>query len=222
MLFKTKGIVFRFVKYRDTSIIVNIFTELFGLQSYIVNSVRSKSSKSKIALFQPLTCLDLVVYHRESADINRISEIKCSSPLVSIPIDIRKSSVALFLTEILHKTIREKNEVTPLFTFLDQSIQILDHLDNNVENFHLQFLLKLTQYLGLEASQNELKLIIPINVEELELIDLLKEKAYNHHFKISKELRQQILQHTLLFYRNHYDSLSHVKSLDVLHAVLND
>ncbi|MBA4056317.1 MAG: DNA repair protein RecO, partial [Marivirga sp.] len=71
MLHKTRGVVFRFTKYGETSIIVNIFTELFGLQGYIVNGVRSKSGKNRIALYQPLTLLDLVVYHRENANINR-------------------------------------------------------------------------------------------------------------------------------------------------------
>ena len=77
MLHKTRGIVFRFTKYGETSIIVNIFTELFGLQSYIVNGVRSASAKNKIALYQPLTLLDLVVYHRENVNILRIKEVKC-------------------------------------------------------------------------------------------------------------------------------------------------
>ena len=72
MLHKTKGIVFRYVPYGETSIIVNIFTELFGLQGYIVNSVRAKSGKNKIAVYQPLTLLDMVVYHKENAGILRI------------------------------------------------------------------------------------------------------------------------------------------------------
>ena len=61
MIHKTRGIVFRFTRYGETSIIVTIFTEAFGLQSYIVNGVRSKSAKNKIALYQPLTLLNLVV-----------------------------------------------------------------------------------------------------------------------------------------------------------------
>src|SRR6188768_3165830 len=97
MLHKTRGIVFRFTKYGETSIIVNIFTELFGMQSYIVNGVRSKSSKNKIALYQPLTLLDLVVYHRDNANILRIKEIKCLYPYQFIPMDVRKSTIAMFV-----------------------------------------------------------------------------------------------------------------------------
>src|SRR6187401_2133657 len=96
LLHKTRGIVFRFTKYGETSIIVNIFTELFGMQSYIVNGVRTKSAKNKIALYQPLTLLDLVVYHRDNAHILRIKELKCLCHYQSMPTDVRKSTIAMF------------------------------------------------------------------------------------------------------------------------------
>src|SRR6185369_7455791 len=109
MLHKTRGIVFRFTKYGDTSIIVTIFTELFGLQTYIVNGVRSKSAKSKIALFQPLTLLDLIVYYKENANIKRIKEIRCVHQYQTVQTDVRKSSIGMFLNEILNKTVKEEN-----------------------------------------------------------------------------------------------------------------
>ena len=111
MLHKTRGVVFRFTKYGETSIIVTLFTELFGLQSYIVNGVRSKSGKNKIALFQPLTLLDLVVYHREHANLNRIKEVKCLYPFQSIPTDIKKSALAIFIIEVINKTVKEESHV---------------------------------------------------------------------------------------------------------------
>ena len=77
-LHKTKGIVLRTVKYGDTSLIVTIFTELFGLQSYIVSGVRTSTKKGtgKANLFQPTAILDLVVYHNELKHLNRIKEFK--------------------------------------------------------------------------------------------------------------------------------------------------
>ena len=93
MLQKTRGLVLSHIRYQETSIIVKIYTEELGLQSYIVNSVRTKSSKTnKIALFQPLTLLDLVVYYNEKKSINRISEQKCNYPFSSIPFNIVKST----------------------------------------------------------------------------------------------------------------------------------
>src|SRR4051812_40998701 len=110
MLHKTRGVAISYIRYRESSIIAKIYTELFGIQSYIVNGVRSSTSKTnRIALFQPLTLLDLVVYHKEKSDnVRRISEIKCYNPFNTLPYNVVKSSLALFVTEILGKTLKEE------------------------------------------------------------------------------------------------------------------
>src|SRR5688572_10155550 len=131
MLHKTRGIVFRFIKYGDSSIIVTIFTDLFGLQTYIVNSVRSKSAKGKIALFQPLTLLDLVVYYKENASIKRIKEVRCVHQYQTLQTDIRKSSIGMFINEILNKTVKEENHAQELFDFIFSSLIFLDNQKND-------------------------------------------------------------------------------------------
>ncbi|RYY58318.1 MAG: DNA repair protein RecO, partial [Chitinophagaceae bacterium] len=109
MLHKTKGIVLRTVKYGESSLIVTAFTELFGLQSYIVNSVRKASAKggSKAAYFQPASQLDLVVYHQPGRNLNRIREFKWSFLYQHVLSDIFKNAVAQFLIELLHKSLKE-------------------------------------------------------------------------------------------------------------------
>jgi len=222
MLHKTEGVVFKFIKYRDTSIIANIFTQKFGLQSYIVNGVRSKTAKSKIALFQPLTCLELVVYHKDNGDIHRISELKCNHPFRTIPIDIHKSSIALFLTELLHKTIREQNDTEDLFTFIQQSVLVLDNLETGIENFHLQFLLKLSRYLGFGVSENdELKSIMIETQTDFGWLNELNIQPFGHHLKITNETRSRLLKSVINYYRQHYSALGEIKSLAILSEVLN-
>ena len=79
MTHKTKGIVLKTVKYGETSLVVTILTEIFGIQTYMVNGVRtSKKSGSKAALYQPATMLDLEVYHNEMKAMNRIREAERS------------------------------------------------------------------------------------------------------------------------------------------------
>ena len=110
MLHKTRGIALSYLKFKESSIIARIFTEAFGMQSYIVNNIRSKTAKSKIALYQPLTILEMVVYHNKRKEIHRIGEIKCSYIVQTIPYNIKKTSIALFLTELLNQTLREEGE----------------------------------------------------------------------------------------------------------------
>jgi len=222
MLIKTRGIVFRFTKYGETSIIVNIFTEAYGMQGYIVNGVRTNSSKSKIALYQPLTLLDLVAYHKEQADLTRIKEVRCLYQYQRIPVEIRKSTVAMFLNEILNKTIKEESHSEEVFGFLMNSFVTLDQLTTSVENFHLIFLIKLSRFLGFGAqTKNELVGGRFATAETEGLLDILVKADYTDLIQISHTQRKDLLDLLLRFYSDHFETLGELKSLPVLREVLS-
>lgn len=226
MLQKTRGIALSFIKYRDTSIIAKIFTEELGMQSYIVNGVRSKAAKTKIALFQPLTLLDLVVYHNKKKEIHRISEIKCSVNFHSIPYDIKKTTIALFLTEFLNQVLRTEVENSPLFNYISDSVEIFDHLESKYENFHLQFLAKLTQFMGIRPESGRDLLMEIGHAKYLDphlcqSIDQLMEANHQIALQLRRSERMVILQAIIEFYRFHFDSIKEIKSLQVLKEVLS-
>lgn len=220
MLHKTRGIVFRFTKYGETSIIVTLFTELFGLQSYIVNGVRTKSGKNKIALYQPLTLLDLVVYHREHANINRIKEVKCLYPYQTISTDIKKSALAMFIIEVLNKTVKEESHAQELCEFLIQSFIILDQLQNNTENFHIIFLVKLSRFLGFGAHHvNEILGARVTSMENEHIIGKLLKSEFKDSIHMQLHQRREILDLILKFYADHIDNLGEMKSIQVLREI---
>ncbi|MEO5976739.1 MAG: DNA repair protein RecO [Chryseolinea sp.] len=222
MLHKTQGIVFRFTKYGETSIIVNIFTDLFGLQGYIVNGVRSKSAKNKIALFQPLTLLDMVVYHRENANLNRIKEIKCLHPFQTITTDIKKSGIAIFINEMLNKTVKDESHTRELCTFIIHALITLDTLSDNVENFHLIFLLKLSRRLGFGAHRvNEILGPRMAEAETEDKIEKLLTADFDKPIQISNVQRREILEHILRFYNDHLENLGELKSVQVLREIMS-
>jgi DNA repair protein RecO (recombination protein O) len=221
VIYKTRGIVFRFTKFRETSIIVTIFTDQFGLQSYIVNGVRSKKSKNKIALYQPLTLLNLVVYHRENANIERIREIQCLHPYSTLSTDMRKSAIAMFLTELLNKTVKEESHAGEIFDFILNSLVTLDTMTEDFENFHLLFMLKLSHYLGFGVQHiNEvLGGRTSDEITELLLAKLLA-SGYHDKIRISNDQRRILLDVIVDFYRMHFDNIVQMKSLQVLREVL--
>jgi DNA repair protein RecO (recombination protein O) len=222
MLHKTRGIVFRFTKYGETSIIVNIFTEQFGLQSYIVNGVRSKSAKGKIALYQPLTLLDLVVYHKENANILRIKEVQCAYPYRSLASDVRKSTQAMFLNEILNKSVKEQSHAQELFDFLFAALVTLDNQETGYENSHLIFLLKLSRFLGFEPQLIEEVLQGRLaDAEEEKLLEQLLKADFSDHLTMTAIQRRNLLDLMLRFYATHIDNLGEIKSVQVLREVLN-
>jgi DNA repair protein RecO (recombination protein O) len=230
MLYKTRGIALNYIRYRESSIIAKIYTEAFGIQSYIVNGVRSSKSKmNRIALFQPLTLLDMVVYHKsKEATIHRISEIKCYSPFQSLPYDVFKSSLALFVTEILGKTLKEEEPNEPLFQFIEDSVLYLDEAENGFENFHIQFLLQYASYLGfgvetiadLEGELKENHFPQIADARELNATEYLLQNPYGIEVALDRTRRVDILEKLIFFYKIHMDTLGEIRSLDVLREVL--
>jgi len=226
MLYKTRGLVLNFVKYRDASIIVKIFTEEFGLKTYIVNGVRSKRSRrNTIALYQPLTLLDLVIYNREGRDINRISEARLAYSHQSIIFHPTKISIAIFITEVLNKSLKEESANYPLFQFLVESIVTFDSLEQQFENFHLQLLLKMPSYLGFAI------LSAPAMLEQLQLEDLetptileflekLLHASFTEYIPAKGSERSRILELLILFYQKHLESFGEIRSLQILREII--
>jgi DNA repair protein RecO (recombination protein O) len=221
VLHKTKAIVFRFVKYGETSIIATLFTEQFGLQSYIINGIRGKSKTNKIALYQPLTLLDLIVYHKENAGIMRIKEARCLYPYESVSYDIRKSSIALFICEILNKAVKEQSHTQDIFQFIADSLIFLD-THQQIENFHLQFLLGLSRHLGFGTNQaSEILGVRVLDEAEENILNQLLHSEYTTVMVISYAQRQQLLSQILRFYTSHIDNFGEIKSMAVLKEVLS-
>jgi DNA repair protein RecO (recombination protein O) len=220
MLLKTRGLVFRFTRFGETSIIVNIFTAQFGLQGYMVKGVRSRASKGKIALYQPLTLLDLVVYHRENANLMHIREARCLHPYENIYRDVRKTTIALFINEVLNKAVKEQSHAEPLCEFLINSMIALDQSER-VENFHLIFLLQLSRWLGFQPqSPKEVMEGGPLSVEDEAALNGLLTASYVSAITISNTQRRTLLDALVFFYARHVDGFGRLKSVDVLREVL--
>jgi DNA repair protein RecO (recombination protein O) len=230
MLHKTRGIALNYIRYRETSIIVKIYTEAFGIQSYIVNGVRSAKSKTnRIALFQPLTLLDLVVYHKSKEQtIHRLAEVKCSLPFKSLPFDFVKSSIALFMTELLIKTLREEEANLPLFEFLHESVVYLEQTQEDYENFHLQFLAKLTFYLGFgaetvkEVEQQLADNLYPYSLEPTmqEALQNFIHLPFDYPTRLERMSRSKLLNALVFYYKIHLEGLGEIRSLEVLRELM--
>ena len=223
MIIKTRGIVLKFTKYRETSIITNIFTEEVGLSSFIVNNVRSAKSKFKPGYFEPLSLVEITCYHQQERDINRITEIKSLAPLHSLRQNIYKSSIVVFLAEVLNKVIIETDKNEPLFNFLNNALLEFDAVNQN-NNFHLQFLLKLSTYLGFSVentddfvndSNNQGFYQDPQNIN---LLKSLSRTSFDTTVEIDTKTRSVILNDIIFYYQQHL-GISKLKSLEVLSVI---
>jgi DNA repair protein RecO (recombination protein O) len=148
MYLSTRGIVFRQTRYSDTSMVVRILTEATGLRSFIIKGASGPKAKIKASLFQPLTLLDLEVSQKEKSELHHIREARVAYPYHTVYQDIRKSSVLLFLNELMYKSIQEEAANRDLYQFIYDQLLMLDQTVENPASFHLLFAVHLTRYLG--------------------------------------------------------------------------
>jgi DNA repair protein RecO (recombination protein O) len=195
-LHHTKGIVLRTVKYGETSLVVTMFTELFGIQSYLVNGVRTSTTKGagKANLFQPAAILDMVVYHNELKQLQRIKEFKWAHLYQHILSDIKKNAVAVFMIELLTKCLKQPESNPDLFHFTEDALLHLDKSDGSVAaNFPLFFALHLAVFFGfrIDDTYSENKPFL-----DLQEGSFVKDRPLHPHFLEDRqsEITSQLLK----------------------------
>lgn len=239
MLYKTTGIVLHYFKYSETSIIVKIFTESSGLVTYLVKAAKSKKSKMKPGLFQPLSRLEFVAYHKKKPGLQIIKEIICCHQLSTIPYDIKKSSIAFFVAEVLNKAIREEEQNEALFGFINDSVDLLDKSEGRVSEFHIYFLIGFSKFLGFFPQNN-----YSADCNYFNLYDgcfqknipdhafFLEQDASKYFNKligasfseiciggITADIRKELLNKMLDYYRIHLSGFNSLRSVAVLEDV---
>ena len=243
MTHKTKGIVLRTTKYGETSVIVAIFTELFGIQTYMVNGVRtSKKSSAKANHFQPGAILDLIVYHNELHNMQRIKEFKWDFLYQQVLSDVIKNSIALYMVELLQKCLPQPEQNVDLFYFCEDALIQLDNASPGVSaNFALYFALHLAHFFGFRMNDehNEDQYLLDLQEGNFvteqpahgDFIDgenaritsqLLKvmQPFELEDIKLHHATRRVLLLHYQTYYALHMPNFGSMKTLSILHEVL--
>lgn len=240
MLINTRGIVLRMVKYSETSIITDIYTEARGMQSYYIPGVRSEKSRMKPGLFQAMSVVDLVATAREDKAMQGVREARMAEVYETIPFDVRKGAIALFLAEVIRKTLREVEANPALFTFLLENLLFLDR-SPRFSNVHLHFLVHFSGFLGFlpggdyqedtpcfnlregmftGAQDPEPRLLSPELSEVLyQLLELDIQAA--QQIAMGKSARNTLLDYLLEYYRFHLDYLPDIQAHLILQETFN-
>ncbi|RZL18949.1 MAG: DNA repair protein RecO [Pedobacter sp.] len=241
MLHKVRGIVLKTTNYSESSVIVQVLTDKFGMQSYLINGVKKPKAKIKMNMLQSLHLLDMVVYHKANTNIQRVSEIRQTPVFKSIPYDMIKTSIIIFLNEVLYKSIRQQSADDSLFDYIFNSVAWFDETEELNPNFHLSFLLKLTRFLGyspndkrrtdqvyFDLQEGEFVSRLPIHANYLQLEDAQGfvslfntplERIYE--IKMSNVQRRFLLDKILVFYTLHTASFGEVQSHKILETLLS-
>lgn len=243
MTHKTKGIVLRSIKYGETSLVVTLFTELFGVQTYMVNGVRNfQKSSAKANHFQSTAILDLLVYHSSNKAMQRIKEFSWAVLYEHLLSDVIKNSIASYMAELIQKCLKQPEANADLFVFCEDSFIQLDKASRTVTaNFALFFTLHLAHFFGFRMTDNFNSANPVLDLQEGNFI--LQQPTHPHfiegknaaltsqllkvmqpheleEFKLNQEIRRELLVRYLEYYALHISDFGQMKTLMVLHEVL--
>ncbi|MBQ6063006.1 MAG: DNA repair protein RecO [Prevotella sp.] len=236
MMTQTDAIVLNTIKYGDSQIIVDMFTEQYGRISFICHVPKTAKAKVRKNLFQPMNLLDLSFDYRVNRQLQHIKDVRLSYFYRSIPFEPNKLAITLFLSEFLDYSTRDEQQNVPLYHYISMSMRWLDECQRGFSNFHLVFMMRLTKFIGfypnldhyVEGALFDLRNSCfctnnPLHQDVLQpheasKINLLMRMNYDtmHLFRMSHHERNRCLETILAYYKLHIPNFSELKSLDVM------
>ncbi len=233
---KTQAIVLHLTQYADNKSILHLYTRDFGRVDYAVYGVGSKKGKLKKSLFEPLTVLDIEVNHQPTQQLQKLDDVQLAMNNQQIALDIRKRTICLFIAEILYRSLKHPMKDEQLFDYLILSIQTLEACDEP-QNFHLTFLLRLSQFLGFypnfdtQGTWLDLRSGVKnygapqhpdcMSTERTVLLEQIEasESLTAADITLTRQQRTELLNDLILYYSLHLAGFYTPKSLDILTAV---
>ena len=243
MLQITNGIVLRSIKYGDTSLICNIFTRQLGVQTYLLQGVRSSKAQNKAALFQPATLLEIVAYQKPQKNLQRLKEYRAAYLAANMQQEVVKNSIALFSVELLLKLLPEHAPLPELFDFCFDYFVSLDKLPvQAVGNLPLFFASEISKHMGFDLTGHYSTATPHLNLEEggfsehppreqsnvsdhdakeLELLRQVQSIDQLQAVAMSSASRFRLLEWYIAFLQRHTQHMGQLKSLAILKTILH-
>lgn len=228
------AIILNRIKYGDNSYIFNAYTYELGKQAFIVNNSNLKRNKN---LYHPLQILEIEFNYQENKKLHSIYSANPNYIFRDIPFNIFKSSISVFIAQILNETIREKFRNNELYGYIESSIQYLDTVEDMYSNFHIYFLIKLAKFIGFNPSNNYSKKNIYFNISKgefceektnsclgpnaSEIINYFLEADIHTYqdIELNKDSRNILIDFIIKYYEYHIERKLNIKSLNIIREI---
>ena len=236
MMIKTKAVVLRSIKFGDSKLIVDTFTEQQGRVSFVCRIPKTSHGKIKKQMFQPLSLLEVTFDHRPTVQLQHLKDVRILSPYTSLPFDSFKLGISLFLAEFLYYATKGEQYNNPLYQYIETGLLWLDGCKRDFSNFHLVFMMKLSLFLGFYPNLDDyhpgdyfdlrqacFTSSLPLHdnflqAHEAEKISLLMRMNFEtmRLFEFSRTERNRCVDLMLSYYRLHIPGFPELRSLPVL------
>jgi DNA repair protein RecO (recombination protein O) len=234
---KTLGIVLAALPYNDNTQFLHIYTERFGRVTYRQKLRKTRRDPSVRMLQAPLTILSMEVKHQPTTRIQEFEEVSVlSSPYFTTATNPTKASQCLFVAELLDRTIREEESNPELFTFLHQSVELFELIEEGSANFHLIFTARLCEHLGFSINTENYHEGMCFDIHEGIFTDapiphpyyLDADSSFHFHhvlqlgfsdlstLRLNRDERNTFVETLLMFLQAHLPEMGAIKSFEVL------
>lgn len=241
MMKRLRGVVLRVVKYKDSDVIVDMYTDLLGRASFAVRMPKRKTAGSGAAVWRPLSIVEFECDVREQVRLLKPRDVRVLYNYMDMPYDPVKSTVAMFLSEFLCAVLRDEGGSAPLFLFLTSSFEWFDRCSSSFADFHIVFLVRLSRFLGIYPNMEGYSsgacfdlvsgcvcsvrpshphFLGPDDTDSMRLL-LSVDYSSVSHLQFSRILRRKTLGFICDYYSLHVPGFPELKSLSVLEAVFD-
>lgn len=238
MLLPTKAIVLHKTNYSESSIVVQVFTLEYGKVGLLVQGVKKRKSRTKAALFEPLSLIEIVANFSDTEKLVRPREVKLHTPFISIQSEMSKRMLAIFISEMLHKCIKLPHPDVEMFHYVEHSLVYLEHSKGNNANYHISFLLELSKHLGFHPQKSEgvyfdmLEGIFTNSIPQsnsylqgeekdlfLQALGIKIDESTSMNFTSLQ--RKSVLGSVIKYYQTHISGLGEIKSHIILESIFS-
>lgn len=233
---KLEGIVINVIKYNDKHNIAHIYTDKLGMLAFLVRQGTTHASRMRNAMFMPLSLIGFEARLQPGRELGTLHDVRRTAVLMSIYSDPMKNAVAMFVSELLSHTIQEHEQNMVLYSYIKSCILRLEESRASIANFHICFLYQLGQFIGIQPDIDSYHEGYWFNMSEgvytqhphagakmlppsqAQVLPLLSRMTFDnmHHFKFTREQRNEMLEIILGYYRLHHSTLGTLRSPDVL------
>lgn len=238
---KSEGIILRSKKYSETSLILDVYTEEYGLQSMIISGVRKVKSRSQAGSYQVMNIIDVVFYDNQKDTLSRIKEAKIKIHLKDLSRNIIKSSIGMLMTEIFRNAIQQKEVNPELYHFLKNWFIFLNDKEDGLGNLTIKYMLELCEQIGFQPVNNfneslpffdtlEAQFVASDATNKYCISEELSKVLYQflqipkddiQQVALSRQTRSDLLDKLIQYYQLHLENFRDLKSIDILRQVLS-
>lgn len=224
-------------KYGDTSLIVKIFTQQQGNQSFIIKNAYRKNNRFAASYFTPLAMMDISYDDHHKGSLKYLKDMTPRRGDVPMYYDPAKSSILLFYNEILFKLLMDSGQDEVLFDFLQEEIAKVHDARENMAELPLRFLLRLSRVMGYEPEDNFSENTPFFSLQECRFQPFFMEDAgilsqqqsvYLHQLlnedgpvPTTRGVRNALLKGLVAYFQMHNEHIRKIDSLEILSTVLH-